>query len=155
MEAPRRGHADDGSTPGPLGPGTPVCDSGDPGVGCGPVLLITCLPPRGAANQESSFQPKLIHINKNANGIAGVRNMSKFSTKSVLDIRFPSPGLFILELLVPFHCMLRTSGPISALGVSSLLLPKASPGGNGRWDTPDLRQVSSYLGEGRADPQKQ
>lgn len=40
-----------------LRPGTPVCDSGDPGVGCGPVLLITCLPPHGTANQESSFQP--------------------------------------------------------------------------------------------------
>ena len=72
----------------------------------------------------------------------------------MLDIRFPSPGLFILGLLVPFHCMLRTSGPRSALGVASLLPPKASPRGNGRWDTPDLRQVSSYLGEGRADPQK-
>ena len=66
-----------------LRPGTPVCDSGDPGVGCGPVLLITCLPPRGAANQESSFQPKLIHINKNADGIAGVRNMSKLTAPSL------------------------------------------------------------------------
>ncbi|OWK07657.1 PRDX3 [Cervus elaphus hippelaphus] len=50
--------------------------------------------------------------------------------------------------------MLRTSDPRSAFSVASLLPPKASPRGNGRWDTPGLRQVSSDLGEGRADPQK-
>lgn len=71
----------------------------------------------------------------------------------MLDIRFPSPGLFILGLLVPFHCMLRTSGPRSVLSVASLLPPKASPRGNGRWGTPDLRHTF-YLGKGRADPPK-
>ena len=77
------------------------------------------------------------------------------STQSVLEIRFQIPGLFILELLVPFHRTLRTSDPRSALSVASLLPLKAPLLGNGPWDTQGLRQVTSDLGEGRADPKEQ